>query len=137
MLELFLCFINYIYRYLRPAHVSSTLMISGIGAQLFVSKQKHSNHAFSFVLLASTGANLGLQVWVMFVSGMTMIRLLPRHQFNLVQSHLFPKYFFLNSFLSFASLFTYLSLNPINTWTNDKCLLVNIDILEHRMVKFL
>lgn len=132
-------------------------MMSSIGTQIFVhNKQKRSDHALSFILLASTGANVGLQTWIMFVSGelielfwcglfgktkklksnfsvqsqpcqykgMTMIRLLPRHQFSLVQSHLFPKYFFLNSFFSFASFFTFLSLNPIGTWKDEICLLV-------------
>lgn len=111
-------------RYLRPKNLSTVLMVSSIGTQIFVhNKQKRSDHALSFILLASTGANVGLQTWIMFVSGMTMIRLLPRHQFSLVQSHLFPKYFFLNSFFSFASFFAFLGLNPVGTWKDEICLL--------------
>lgn len=48
-----------------------------------------------------------------------MIRLLPRQQFGLVQSHLFPKYFFLSSLFSFTSFFTFLGMNPVNTWKDD------------------
>lgn len=53
-----------------------------------------------------------------------MIRLLPRREFSLVQSHLFPKYFFLTSFLNFASLLTFLKFNPTDTWKNDLFILV-------------
>jgi len=107
-------------KYLRPAYVSSTIMISGIGAQLFLSKKSlPADRAFSFMFLTSTGANLGLQLWVSFISGMTMIRVLPRQEFGLVQSHLFPKYFFLSSMFSFTSLCAFLHTNPISTWKNE------------------
>lgn len=45
---------------------------------------------------------------------MTMIRLLPRHQFGVVQSNLFPKYFLLTSTFSFGSLYSFLKVNPVS-----------------------
>jgi hypothetical protein len=55
-----------------------------------------------------------------------MIRLLPRREFSLVQSHLFPKYFFLNSLFTYGSMLTFLKFNPIDTWKNDILLLVGL-----------
>lgn len=49
-----------------------------------------------------------------------MIRLLPRHQFGIVQSNLFPKFFFLTSTFSFCSLFSYLKVNPVSAWNGHK-----------------
>jgi hypothetical protein len=53
-----------------------------------------------------------------------MMRLLPRHQFGLVQRHLFPKYFFLTTAFSFGSLSTYLGYKPVSTWKDESLILV-------------
>ena len=53
-----------------------------------------------------------------------MMKLIPRHQFGLVQSHLFPKYLFLTSLFSFGSLLAFLKNNPMGSWNNDMTILV-------------
>ncbi len=80
--------------------------------------------------LLCTGANLGIQLWITFVSGTTMMRVLPRHQNGLVQRHLFPKYFFLTSLFTFGSLSSYLNMKPSSSWTNDALTLVNTFLNE-------
>jgi hypothetical protein len=53
----------------RPAYVSSALMISGAAWQ-YLQKQKPTKCQFiQFEFLASTSATLGLQLWISFVSG--------------------------------------------------------------------
>jgi hypothetical protein len=47
------------------------------------------------------------------------MRLLPRHQFGLVQSHLFPKFFFLTTLFNFGSLSVFLKANPL-PWSDAK-----------------
>jgi len=110
------------HKWLQPVYVSSALMASHVGFQMIYSSTKCAvlpSNLYNFVFLFSTGANVGIQLWVSFLNGMTMIRLLPRHQFGLVQSHLFPKYFFLTTLFSFGSLSTFLGYNPIQGWKGD------------------
>jgi hypothetical protein len=74
--------------------------------------------------MTGTGATLGLQLWVSWISGVTMLTILPRHQFGQVQAALFPKYFFLSSFTTFLTLNSFLQMSPVTTWKNDRLFLV-------------
>jgi len=105
-------------KWLQPQYVISDLMLSSIVAKLAFPKVYEPCHCDNFVFLASTGAVLGLHIWITFVSGFTMLRVLPRHQFGAVQSKLFPKYFMLTSLFSFGSFSSFLKSNPL-PWTNN------------------
>jgi hypothetical protein len=48
-----------------------------------------------------------------------MMKVLPRHQFSLVQSHLYPKFFFLTTLFNFGSLSVFLKANPL-PWSDAK-----------------
>lgn len=113
-------------KWLQPVFVSSALMASHIGIQLVLVDAKCAvvpTNSYNFFFLFSVAGNLGINLWVSFVQGLTMMRLLPRHQFGLVQSHLFPKYFFLTTAFSFGSLATYLGVKPYGTWKGDSLVL--------------
>jgi len=77
----------------------------------------------SFIYLFCLSSTLGLQIWVTFVAGLTMKKILPRHQFGEVQSNLFPRYFFLTTLNTFGSLSIYSKLYPITQWKNDQATL--------------
>jgi len=101
-------------KWLQPRYVASTLMVSSLGYTLYKNPGKVCcPKVANFAFLSSTGATLGLQFWVFFNSGITMMRLLPRHQFGLVQSHLYSKFFFLTSVFNFTSLSVFLKSNPL------------------------
>lgn len=101
-------------KWLQPRYLTSTLMASSLAYTVYMKPaQCLSERVATFVFLGASGATLGLQSWVFFVNGLTMMRLLPRHQFGLVQSHLFPKFFFLTSLFNYASLNVFLKANPL------------------------
>ncbi|KAF7465560.1 transmembrane protein 205 [Marmota monax] len=54
-------------------------------------------------LLVLSGA-WGMQMWVTFASGFLLFRTLPRHTFGLVQSKLFPFYFYISMGCAFINL---------------------------------
>jgi len=58
----------------------------------------------NLVFMFTSAANLGINIWVSFVAGPVMIRHIDRHTFLLVQSKLFPAYFFINGVLSSTQL---------------------------------
>ena len=121
-------FVKYL-RYVQPVYLSSTLMTSYIALKFFAKKALPQNYLCpepynTLTFLLCTGANLGIQLWVTFISGTTMMRILPRHQVGLVQRHLFPKYMFLTSLFTFGSLSSYLNMKPSSSWTNDALTMV-------------
>lgn len=107
-------------KWLQPRYVSSALMVSSVAYSLSLKKvsDNATNFTTNFTFLFSTGATLGLQLWVLFINGLTMMRLLPRHQFGVVQSNLFPKFFFLTTLFNFGSLSVFLKSNPL-PWSGD------------------
>lgn len=121
----------YFSRYLQPVYFSSTLMTSYIALKFFAKKALPESYLCpepynTLTFLLCTGANLGIQLWVTFVSGTTMMRILPRHQNGLVQRHLFPKYMFLTSLFTFGSLSSFLNMKPSSSWTNDALTMVKL-----------
>lgn len=69
--------------------------------------QKHSNEPsilLSFCYVTCFSVHLGTQFWMTFMSGLSLYFTLPRHTFGSVQKILFPRYFFVNSILSFVTL---------------------------------
>lgn len=107
-------------KYLQPLYVAPALMVSSL-AYTACAKPDYlfSERMANFVFSTATSATLGMQIWVFFVNGLTMMRYLPRHQFGLVQSHLFPKFFFMTTLFNFKSLTVFLKANPL-PWTEAK-----------------
>lgn len=64
---------------------------------------------FNFLHVMSFSMHFGAQIWMTFVSGLSLYFALPRHNFGQVQKVLFPKYFLLNSILSLITLIIYLN----------------------------
>ncbi|XP_014225651.1 transmembrane protein 205 [Trichogramma pretiosum] len=70
----------------------------------------------AFVYLASFVMHFGSQVWMTFVSGLSLYFALPRHTFGEVQRVLFPRYFSLNACLSLVTLLIYVKHHPAASW---------------------
>ena len=56
------------------------------------------------------------------------MKLLPRHYFGLVQSHLFPKAFLYGTGFTLAALCTFLIKNPLDTWQYDEKVKVRLNL---------
>ncbi|XP_069005918.1 transmembrane protein 205 [Embiotoca jacksoni] len=54
----------------------------------------------------------GMQVWVSFIAGFALLRQVPRHTFGLVQSKLFPLYFYCLLGSNFINLVVYSGYHP-------------------------
>ncbi|XP_037811616.1 transmembrane protein 205 isoform X2 [Lucilia sericata] len=75
-------------------------------------------------LIAYLGAfstHFGAQIWMTFVSGLSLYFSLPRHMFGQCQQILFPKYFAMNAALSIIMLILYVKFF-LNTWSLAKCI---------------
>ncbi|KAI8127951.1 Transmembrane protein 205 [Lucilia cuprina] len=75
-------------------------------------------------LIAYLGAfstHFGAQIWMTFVSGLSLYFSLPRHMFGQCQQILFPKYFAMNAALSIIMLILYVKF-LVNTWSLAKCI---------------
>ncbi|XP_065364995.1 uncharacterized protein LOC135958059 [Calliphora vicina] len=75
-------------------------------------------------LIAYLGAfstHFGAQIWMTFVSGLSLYFSLPRHMFGQCQQILFPKYFAMNAALSITMLILYVKFF-ISTWTLPQCI---------------
>lgn len=103
-------------KYLEPKYVASTLMAASIARNVLKNHGPVNSElakCLNFNFMACTGASLGIQLWVYFVNGFTMMKILPRHQFGQVQAQLYPKFFFLSSLFSFGSLTCFLKYNNL------------------------
>lgn len=109
-------------KWLQPAFVVPTLGVAHLAGQVYlkdVSCPVVPSSNYNFLLLGSLGAGLGLQLWTTFVQGLTMRKVLPRHQFGKVQASLFPKYFIFTNIAAFESLSCYLALCPPQSWKDE------------------
>ncbi|ALC48546.1 CG32512 [Drosophila busckii] len=69
-----------------------------------------TSHVSTLATLAFLGAfatHFGSQIWMTFISGLSLYFSLPRHTFGQCQQILFPKYFALNAMLSISMLIIY------------------------------
>ncbi|KAJ8684119.1 hypothetical protein QAD02_019911 [Eretmocerus hayati] len=73
----------------------------------------------SFIYLASFVMHFGAQIWMTFVSGLSLYFALPRHTFGEVQRVLFPRYFTLNACLSLTTLLIYVKHHPAHSWDSE------------------
>ncbi|RZB41087.1 DUF4149 domain containing protein [Asbolus verrucosus] len=94
----------------QPAHVVTTLAVIIVSLLFVPSGRKTSLESplWSLIYLGSFSAHLGAQIWMTFVSGLSLYFALPRHTFGNIQKVLFPKYFLMNAILSLTTLFVFL-----------------------------
>uniref|UniRef100_A0A1A9W788 TMEM205-like domain-containing protein n=1 Tax=Glossina brevipalpis TaxID=37001 RepID=A0A1A9W788_9MUSC len=84
-------------------------------------ERKHNENTFAIlVYLGAFATHFGAQIWMTFVSGLSLYFSLPRHMFGMCQQILFPKYFALNAMLSILMLILYAKYF-LTTWTLSKC----------------
>ncbi|XP_044256677.1 transmembrane protein 205 [Tribolium madens] len=94
----------------QPAHVITALAVIMVSLMLIPSERKTSLESplWSFVYMGAFSAHFGAQIWMTFISGLSLYFALPRHTFGNIQKVLFPKYFLLNSILSLITLYVFL-----------------------------
>lgn len=90
----------------QPAHVVTLLAVSTVAYLLFTNKTNpvQPSPLWAFVYLLAASTHFGAQMWMTFVSGLSLFFSLPRHTFGNVQRVLFPKYFALNALLSLITI---------------------------------
>ncbi|KAK9679890.1 protein of unknown function (DUF4149) [Popillia japonica] len=100
-----------LFKTAQPAHLITILAIIVIAFFMFPSEHKphEPSKFFNFLHVMSFSMHFGAQIWMTFVSGLSLYFALPRHNFGQVQKVLFPKYFLLNSILSLITLVIYLN----------------------------
>ncbi|KAF8766711.1 Transmembrane protein 205 like protein [Argiope bruennichi] len=92
-------------------------------------RKPSSSSSITLLYLASFATHYGTQIWMTFISGIVLFFNLPRKIFGLVQRHLFPKYFLLNSMLGFLTLWIFVLQNPESTaqrWNLAICFLCDL-----------
>ncbi|XP_015517342.2 transmembrane protein 205 [Neodiprion pinetum] len=109
----------------QPAHVIMIAAVLCVTSAMVpstertnIAGQPHSRTA-SFIYLTSFVIHFGAQIWMTFVSGLTLYFALPRHSFGEVQRVLFPRYFSLNACLSLITLLIFVKHHPMNTWDTE------------------
>lgn len=109
----------------QPAHVIMIAAVLFVTSVLFPFKGRAqaSNHPYSrimsFIYLASFVVHFGAQIWMTFVSGLSLYFALPRHAFGEVQRILFPRYFTINACLSLITLLIFVKHHPAHTWDSE------------------
>ncbi|KAF7388437.1 hypothetical protein HZH68_012379 [Vespula germanica] len=107
----------------QPAHMIMIAAVLFVTSILVPSRDKiyvtNSSRITSFIYLASFVMHFGAQVWMTFVSGLSLYFALPRHTFGEVQRVLFPRYFTINACLSLITLLIFVKHHPIYTWDTE------------------
>ncbi|KAK1125763.1 hypothetical protein K0M31_005307 [Melipona bicolor] len=108
----------------QPAHVIMIAAVLCVTSALVPTTDRvHFSHpqsrAAAFIYLASFVMHLGAQIWMTFVSGLSLYFALPRHTFGEVQRILFPRYFTINACLSLTTLLIFVKHHPIHTWNTE------------------
>lgn len=113
----------------QPAHILMLIAVTTTAVLLNPLKNKSEAHTkpslfISMVYLSAFMMHFGAQMWMTFVSGLSLYFSVPRHTFGEVQQVLFPRYFGLNSFLSLITLVIFVKLHPTSTWDSHLALQV-------------
>ncbi|KYN19663.1 PREDICTED: transmembrane protein 205 [Trachymyrmex cornetzi] len=109
----------------QPAHVIMIAAVLFVTSVLFPIKERvqSSNNSYSrmmsFIYLTSFVIHFGAQIWMTFVSGLSLYFALPRHAFGEVQRVLFPRYFTINACLSLITLLIFVKHHPTHTWDSE------------------
>ncbi|KAK7869063.1 hypothetical protein R5R35_000784 [Gryllus longicercus] len=109
----------------QPAHVVTLIAVMTVATLIVpgekpddcvASKSVKPSPFFYLVYLASFMMHFGAQMWMTFVSGLSLYFAVPRHTFGEVQKVLFPKYFGINSVLSLLTIVMFVKLHPSSSW---------------------
>lgn len=94
----------------QPAHVITALAVICVSLMMIPYEKKTSLESplWSLIYMGSFSAHFGAQLWMTFVSGLSLYFAMPRHTFGNIQKVLFPKYFLFNSILSLITLYVFL-----------------------------
>ncbi|CAL1679764.1 unnamed protein product [Lasius platythorax] len=106
----------------QPTHVITIAAVLFVASVLVSTNERAQapghpySRATSFIYLASFVIHFGAQIWMTFVSGLSLYFALPRHAFGEVQRVLFPRYFTINACLSLTTLLIFVKHHPVYTW---------------------
>ncbi|EZA56739.1 hypothetical protein DMN91_000016 [Ooceraea biroi] len=109
----------------QPAHVITIAAVLFVTSVLVPTKERvmvpdhPQSRTASFIYLASFVMHFGAQIWMTFVSGLSLYFALPRHTFGEVQRVLFPRYFTINACLSLTTLLIFVKHHPTHTWDTE------------------
>ncbi|XP_043284915.1 uncharacterized protein [Venturia canescens] len=109
----------------QPAHVITIVAVLCVTSALVPNTERNQiaghphSHAAAFIYLASFVMHFGAQIWMTFVSGLSLYFALPRHTFGEVQRVLFPRYFTINACLSLTTLLIFVKHHPAQTWDRE------------------
>ncbi|KAG8232408.1 hypothetical protein J437_LFUL013980, partial [Ladona fulva] len=103
----------------QPGHVIAVATVLVLSAIFYPSKADASHgtrlrQLLSLLHLTAFSIQFGSQIWMTFVSGLSLYFTMPRHIFGQIQKVLFPLYFTLTGILSLISLYTYSKLHSLN-----------------------
>ncbi|XP_012525345.1 transmembrane protein 205 [Monomorium pharaonis] len=107
----------------QPAHIITIAAVLFVTSVLLPVKGRMQAPSYSrmmsFIYLASFVIHFGAQIWMTFVSGLSLYFALPRHAFSEVQRVLFPRYFTINACLSLITLLIFVKQHPTYTWDTE------------------
>ncbi|KAM7350532.1 uncharacterized protein ACRADG_009093 [Cochliomyia hominivorax] len=102
-------------------HPQENLLISSMSNQKADLTVRRNDMLALIAYLGAFSTHFGAQIWMTFVSGLSLYFSLPRHMFGQCQQILFPKYFAMNATLSILMLIIYVKFF-LNTWSLAKCM---------------
>lgn len=114
--------VKILFRTTQPTHIITIAAVLFVASVLVPTKERAQtpghfySRAISFIYLASFVIHFGAQIWMTFVSGLSLYFALPRHAFGEVQRVLFPRYFTINACLSLTTLLIFVKHHPAYTW---------------------
>ncbi|XP_036318148.1 uncharacterized protein LOC118733065 [Rhagoletis pomonella] len=86
------------------------------GGECQTQQQQQQHHTLAVIAyLAAFATHFGAQIWMTFISGLSLYFQLPRHTFGQCQQILFPRYFALSSALSIIMLVLFVKYF-LNSW---------------------
>ncbi|KAL3290378.1 hypothetical protein HHI36_023720 [Cryptolaemus montrouzieri] len=100
----------------QPAHFITAISVIAIATLLLPKSTdgpKDVSTLWTLIYLGSFSMHLGAQIWMTFISGLSLYFSIPRHTFGCIQKVLFPKYFLLNAVLSFITLSVFLKTHSV------------------------
>lgn len=128
-----------LFKTAQPAHLITLLAIVIIAFFMFPSEHKphEPSKFFNFLHVMSFSMHFGAQIWMTFVSGLSLYFALPRHNFGQVQKVLFPKYFLLNSILSLITLVIYLNHHNAELFKKEVLIQVTLSFIPMFIYSFI
>jgi len=105
--------------YLAPPFLASVGAVGFVGYAFAQTRAVPSSPNISFLHLLGVAGGFGISFWITTVHGRAVQRMLTRHEFATVQSHLSTVYFASSAVLAGLSLGTFLLRHPFKTWSKE------------------